>query len=97
MHIKNAKYTDEIRRAISATVDGIDLGIPVSPGNREYDEMVRQDIVIADPDPIVVNISDEVETQMTQDSFMRAWVKRQARKEGKTPQQIRDEIIADAE
>ena len=45
----------------------------------------------APPDP-----ADVVEDMMTNDPFKRAWVKRQARKEGKTPRQIMDEIRAGA-
>ena len=43
------------------------------------------------PDP-----ADEAERKMTQDPYVRAWVRREARKEGKTPRQIMDEIRADA-
>lgn len=43
------------------------------------------------PDP-----ADEVEDEMTQNKFIRAWVKREARKESKTPREIMNEIRADA-
>ena len=40
--------------------------------------------------------ADRAEDQMTTDHFMRAWVRRQAAKEGKTPRQIMDEIRSNA-
>ena len=40
-------------------------------------------------------MAGEAEQRMTDDPFTRAWVKGQARKEGKTPRQIMDEIRAD--
>ena len=38
------------------------------------------------------NPANDAESYMTNHPFIRAWVKRQAQKEGKTPRQIMDEI-----
>ncbi len=48
MHIENAKYTDADHTSIAATVDLVDVVIPVEIGNRHYDEIVSESIPIAD-------------------------------------------------
>jgi len=50
MTIENAVYIKDMvdgvvtddNIAISATVDGVEMNIPVSEGNRHYDEIMRQ-------------------------------------------------------
>ena len=59
MNITNAQYVlpidgDSNNKNIRATVDGVELHIPVAPGNRHYDEIMRQveagTLTIADAD-----------------------------------------------
>jgi len=60
MIFTNAKYVvDEETNeniGIQITLDGDVIGVPVSVGNRHYDEIMRQvaagDLTIADADPI---------------------------------------------
>ena len=47
MNITNAQYVlpidgDSNNKNIRATVDGVELHIPVATGNRHYDEIMRQ-------------------------------------------------------
>jgi hypothetical protein len=46
MNITNAQYVLSVDgsddKHIKATVDGIELHIPLAPGNRHYDEIMRQ-------------------------------------------------------
>jgi len=45
MTIINAQYVhnlDGVNSGIKATVDGAELHIPLSEGNRHYDEIIRQ-------------------------------------------------------
>ena len=44
MDIQAAKYIadDGINTTIAATIDGAELSVPLTPGNRHYDEIMRQ-------------------------------------------------------
>lgn len=45
MNISSAQYVEDEngnKYAISATIDGKDTGVPIAPGNRHYDEIMRQ-------------------------------------------------------
>jgi len=47
MNITNAQYVlpidgDTNNKSIKATVDGVEMHIPIAPGNRHYDEIQRQ-------------------------------------------------------
>ena len=47
MNIENAKYVQDItiqseKKSIVATIDGIQLAVPMDPTNRHYDEIMRQ-------------------------------------------------------
>ena len=56
MTISNAKYMTYRgeNSSITATIDGVVLSVPLAPGNRHYDEIMRQvaagDLTIADAD-----------------------------------------------
>ena len=58
MNITSAQYeTDEIKEGnvgIKATIDGIEMSVPLDPANRHYDAIMRQveagDLTIADAD-----------------------------------------------
>ena len=56
MNITNAKYIEEDGQVVSinAIIDGVQVGVPISVGNRHYDEIMRQvaagDLTIADAD-----------------------------------------------
>lgn len=58
MHITEAKYTKTHtggqNASISATIDGQEWSVPLTPGNRHYDEIMRQvdagDLVIQEAD-----------------------------------------------
>ena len=53
MTITNAKYT-EFNSSINATIDGVDMTVPLDPANRHYAEIIRQveagTLTIADAD-----------------------------------------------
>ena len=52
--IENAIFTDPNNKSINADFDGKQLGIPVNPANRNYAEIVEQEIEIApyvEPEP----------------------------------------------
>ena len=45
MNITNAQYVIDLEGnnvSIVATIDGESLGVPISEGNRHYDEIMRQ-------------------------------------------------------
>ena len=44
MDIQAAKYIadDGINTTIAATIDGVEVSVPICPGNRHYDEIQRQ-------------------------------------------------------
>ena len=46
MNITNAKYVDSRQSGtndgIDATIDGVLMHVPIAPGNRHYDEIMRQ-------------------------------------------------------
>ena len=46
MIIENAKYIIDFRTnendRISCVIDGQEMGVPLAPGNRHYDEIMRQ-------------------------------------------------------
>jgi hypothetical protein len=57
MHITAAQYLPDIEgdsNTIRATIDGTEMNVPVAPGNRHYDEIMKQvaagDLTIADAD-----------------------------------------------
>ena len=57
MNITSAQYAldlDGNNASITATIDGVELSVPLAPGNRHYDEIMRQvtagDLTIADAD-----------------------------------------------
>ena len=57
MNITSVQYIADIdgtNAAIMATIDGKKLSVPLAPGNRHYDEIMRQveagDLTIADAD-----------------------------------------------
>ena len=57
MNITSVKYTTDFdgnNSGIKAVIDGVELSVPLSEGNRHYDEIMRQvdegDLAIADAD-----------------------------------------------
>ena len=44
MNIASAQYTaiDDVNMSIKVVIDGTTLYVPLSPGNRHYDEIQRQ-------------------------------------------------------
>ena len=56
MNITAAQYTQDegANTAITATIDGITMSVPLDPANRHYDEIMRQvaagEITIQDAD-----------------------------------------------
>ncbi len=56
MNITAAQYIQDegANTAIAATIDGKELSVPLAPGNRHYDEIMRQvdagTLTIADAD-----------------------------------------------
>ena len=57
MNITSAQYAldlDGNNASITATIDGVELSVPLAPGNRHYDEIMKQvaagDLTIADAD-----------------------------------------------
>ena len=56
MTITSAQYVawEGELTGIKATIDGIEMSVPLAPGNRHYDEIMRQvaagDLTIADAD-----------------------------------------------
>jgi len=44
MNITAAQYVawDGVNDSIAATIDGIEISVPIAPGNRHYDEIQRQ-------------------------------------------------------
>jgi len=50
MEITDAKWQEESRRMILCKIDGVDSKVPADEKNKDYAEMLRQAIVIADPD-----------------------------------------------
>ena len=56
MNITAAQYVawDGVNDSIAATIDGVEISIPIAPGNRHYDEIMKQvaagDLTIADAD-----------------------------------------------
>lgn len=51
MNITNARYSDALQQSIIALVDGVEMTIPVSPGNRHYAEIVGKGITPAPWEP----------------------------------------------
>jgi hypothetical protein len=47
MDIQNATFTNPSNSTINADVDGTQMSIPVVVGNRHYDEIVAQSIIVA--------------------------------------------------
>ena len=56
MNITSAQYVawDGVNDSITATIDGVKISVPLSPGNRHYDEIMKQvaagTLTIADAD-----------------------------------------------
>ena len=54
MNIENAKYATQKNDSINCTIDGAFICVPVTHGNRHYDEIMRQveagTLTIADAD-----------------------------------------------
>jgi hypothetical protein len=56
MNITSAQYNaqDGTNLSVSATIDGIEMHVPLNPANRHYAEILRQvdagDLTIADAD-----------------------------------------------
>lgn len=101
-----AKYQDfDTQAQAQAHVDGwcVDNGflnafVAKTPNQTRSHWLVNSlektvSIVVPPPEPD--NSIEVVEAKMKRDPFLRAWVRRQARKEGKLPQAIRDEIKAE--
>jgi len=44
MNITNAQYKaeEETNTSINATIDGVEMSVPLDPANRHYAEMMRQ-------------------------------------------------------
>ena len=42
MNITSAQYAASHNQVIIATIDGVEMSVPVAPGNKEYDEIMRQ-------------------------------------------------------
>lgn len=45
MNITSAQYAldlDGNNASITATIDGVELSVPLAPGNRHYDEIMKQ-------------------------------------------------------
>ena len=42
MTITSAQYTDSDNLTIKATIDNTEMCVPIDPGNRHYDEIMRQ-------------------------------------------------------
>ena len=58
MNITNAQYLTDVETeevsVIKATIDGVEISVPIQVGNRHYDEIMRQvdagTLTIADAD-----------------------------------------------
>ena len=57
MNITSAQYVESpsgVNDSIVVVIDGVTLSVPLAPGNRHYDEIMRQveagDLTIADAD-----------------------------------------------
>ena len=54
MTITNAQFTSERNDMIKCTINDVEMHIPIAPGNRHYDEIMKQveagDLTIADAD-----------------------------------------------
>lgn len=56
MNITAAQYVawDGVNDSIAATINGVEISVPIAPGNRHYDEIMKQvaagDLTIADAD-----------------------------------------------
>ena len=48
--MENLQYTGAERTTIKAVINGVPVFIPVSAGNRHYDQIVADDLEIAEPD-----------------------------------------------
>ena len=53
-YIENTDYDPPVTRIVKATIDGVEMYVPMTVGNRHYDEIMRQvaagDLTIADAD-----------------------------------------------
>jgi hypothetical protein len=56
MNITNAQYYNDLegnQAGINATIDGVEMRVPLDPANRHYAEIMRQveagELTIADP------------------------------------------------
>ena len=48
--ISGCRYTTQTRTVANCTVDGKSASVPAQPGNRHWDQIVREQIPIADPE-----------------------------------------------
>ena len=90
--LKDGNWRGIVEPHDSFTLDALWPDIPAE--DRQTIETKWATIPVPDPEmpQPPPNPADMAEGQMKADPFMRAWVKRQAAKEGKTPRQIMDEI-----
>ena len=53
-YIENTDYDPPVIRIIQATIDDVEMFVPMTAGNRHYDEIMKQvaagDLTIADAD-----------------------------------------------
>ena len=93
MDIQTAQYTDDMNGVV-VTTGKETITIPITSRLMKYiNAWVARGNTIAPaiqaPEP---SEAEQAEFQMTSDRFTKAWVSREARKEGKTTRQIMDEI-----
>ena len=48
--ISGCRYTTQARTVANCTVDGKSASVPAQPGNRHWDQIIREQIPIADPE-----------------------------------------------
>lgn len=48
--ITDCRYADESRRAVACLINGQPASVPVAEGNRHWEQIVRDQIPIADPE-----------------------------------------------
>lgn len=74
--------------------------VPDAPDNRDWQEYQRwladgNTPLPTDPAPVPPTDAEQADTKATSDPVWRAWVSRQAKKEGKTVRQIINELRAE--
>jgi len=48
MTLENLKYFDEAKTIINGDLNGVNVSIPCSPGNADYDRIVAEELTVAD-------------------------------------------------